>query len=271
MERSARRRFVIVVALICLSSTFCSGQQQVTVTVPRVGVQDSFYENFGVGWGGRWSGPGGHGFFNWGPGGVRPPFAPGFSPSGGFGFGLGGFGRGGSGWLGFYGASGSSRSIAMDSASLTVPNGGVGMIQDATLRPFVTGFEPVVGQYATSPVAERLMRTGAGENPTSTTTAAAGDSNNGSRSGPPQRRVTASSAEQGDISVNEIRKQKETSRAAEQQKQEQELTWLIADAVDAERNGRFGAARVRYRQAAARADGDAKQELLRRLRALEEK
>jgi hypothetical protein len=265
------KRFVFIVALTGLHSTVCSGQQQVTVTVPRVGVQDSFYENFGVGWGGRWSGPGGHGFFNWGPGGVRPPFAPGFSPSGGFGFGIGGFGRGGSGWLGFSGASGSSRSIAMDSVSLTVPNGGVGMIQDVTVRPFVTGLEPVVGQYATSPVAERLTRASAGENPTSTTPATAGDSNNGSRSGSPQRRMAASSAEQGDISVNEIRKQKETSRDAEQQKQEQELNQLIADAKDAERNGRFGAARVRYRQAAARADGNAKQELLRRLRALEEK
>lgn len=270
MKRLAE--FVVFGMLVSLHAPVSSAQQT-TVTVPRVGVQDSFYENFGVGWGGRWSGPGGHGFFNWGPGGARPPFAPGFSPSGSGrgGFGFGGFGGGGSGWLGFFGDSGCNRTLTMDSASLTVPNGGVGMIQDATMRPFVTGFDPVVGEYATSPVAERLTRAGAGERPTSGASATATDADNGSRSGSAPRRAAASSATQGDISVDEIRRQKEASLAAEQQKREQELARLIADAKDAEQSGRFGAARVRYRQAAARADGEVKQELLRRLRAIEEK
>jgi hypothetical protein len=46
---------------------------------------------------------------------------------------------------------------------------------------------------------------------------------------------------------------------------------MIGDAQEAEASGRYGAARVRYRQAAARAEGDLKAELLRRLDALREK
>ena len=67
-----------------------------------------------------------------------------------------------------------------------------------------------------------------------------------------------SSAERGDISVAEIRQQQAREVQAEQQK----LQLLIEEAQTAERVGRYGAARVRYKQAALLAEGELRKTLL---------
>jgi hypothetical protein len=237
--------------------------QQVTVTTPWRGASDGFYEGFGVRGGWHWPGPNGASIFPWGPG-VTPPFAPGFGPSPSFGGGFGVRGTGGGFGLNFFGASGSHSSLSMDSASLTIPNGGVGYIQDATIYPFVTGFVPVVGDFRSSPLTERLARLHAGESAASAPTIAPPTAGPATGALAPS---TTSSAERGDISVAEIRRQRSQSSAAEQDA----LAQMIGDAQEAEASGRYGAARVRYRQAAARAEGDLKAELLRRLDALREK
>jgi hypothetical protein len=94
-------------------------------------------------------------FFNNGGGGpVLPPFGgvPNAGISGGFGFG-GGDVRGN---LGFNFGQSSSSSITSTTPSLTTMNGYPGSISATVVRPFVTGFIPVVGDYAgaTSPLTQ---------------------------------------------------------------------------------------------------------------------
>ena len=51
----------------------------------------------------------------------------------------------------FSASQGSNRSISSTSPSVTMPNGGFGSISSGTLRPFVTGFTPIVGQQLVWP------------------------------------------------------------------------------------------------------------------------
>lgn len=92
-----------------------------------------------------------------GNGPLLPPFggagavgAAGGGISGGFGFGGGGV----SGNLGFNFGQSSSSSISSTTPSLTTMNGYPGSINSSVVRPFVTGFTPVVADYAgaTSPL-----------------------------------------------------------------------------------------------------------------------
>jgi hypothetical protein len=70
-----------------------------------------------------------------------------------------------------------------------------------------------------------------------------------------------SSANHGDISVAEIRRQNEFADESLQQ----QVTQLIALAQEAEQQKKYGAARTFYRQAFSRAAGDVKRELADRL------
>jgi hypothetical protein len=207
-------------------------------------------------------------FFNWG-GGVpaRPPFG-GFDPASQaqFGYGL----RGGNGnfFMNFSAAQGSRRSMSMSAPSVTLPNGGVGGIWDTSLRPFVTGWIPVVGSggilppmYWVSPLKERLARS-ALESPAMPPTASPQTS--APDRGATMRPVPESSAQRGDISVAEIRQQQQREADASSR----ELQRLIAQAESAEQAGRRGAARIAYRRAAQRAAGPLKTHLLKKLESL---
>ena len=116
------------------------GQQQVTVSSPHTAVSDSFYEHTGTSWGAR----GKNWFFQFGPpgnpNGAAPQFG-GFNPSAGANF---GFGFNGGGFLGTL-SQGSRRSFTSVTPSVTIPNGGTGMIMDTSISPFVMGYVPVVG------------------------------------------------------------------------------------------------------------------------------
>lgn len=95
----------------------------------------------------NWSLRGQNWFANFGGDGpLLPPFGgvPDGGISGGFGFGGGGV----SGNLNFNFAQGSSRSNVSTTPSLTTTNGVPGSISSGTVRPFVTGFTPVVGNFA---------------------------------------------------------------------------------------------------------------------------
>ena len=121
-------------------------QQQVTVSSPRTAVSDSFFEHTGTSWGAQ----GKNWFFQFGPrgnpNGAAPQFG-GFSPSSGanLGFGFNGGGVNG-GFLGNF-SQGSRRSFTSVTPSVTVPNGGTGMIMDTSVSPFVMGYVPIVGGY----------------------------------------------------------------------------------------------------------------------------
>ena len=109
--------------------------QQVTVGTPFNTAGSSYYEQFGVQWGLR-----GNGWFARFGGPVAPPFG-GFDPNAGASFGFGGR----NGFLNFSAAQGSSTTFGSQTPILTLPNGGTGFIADQSMRPFVTGIIPVVG------------------------------------------------------------------------------------------------------------------------------
>src|SRR6185369_3960493 len=114
---------------------------------------------------------------------------------------------------------------------------------------------PVVTPVLPSPAAERIARlrnqppSAAEPRHNRETPVAAG-------SAPPVRRD--SSAQRGDVSVAEIRRQ----QAAEDAAREAELGRILGEARTAEEAGQLSIARIRYRQAAARVDGQRRKELL---------
>jgi hypothetical protein len=157
-----------------------------------------------------------------------------------------------------------------------------------SIRPFVTGLIPVVGDYPfipyapapytmyppfaaasapvyTSPLADRLERLRA-EKLAGGKKDEVGDGKDdlvlgGAEPEKPAAAVaggsTVSSAARGDISIAEIRR----LQAADEEAKRQELESLIEEARIAEQNGHLGVARVRYQQALRRATGDQRKEL----------
>ncbi|HEY2881471.1 MAG TPA: hypothetical protein VGJ15_03545 [Pirellulales bacterium] len=132
----------LIATIGLLTAGVSARAQQATITTPMQGVSDSFFENTGVGFslsGRNW-------FFNNG-GGVNaaaPPFGN-FDPNAGANLGFGLRFPGGTGFLNFGAAQGSSRSISSVAPSVTVMDGATGTFAAGTLQPFVVGFIPVVG------------------------------------------------------------------------------------------------------------------------------
>ena len=134
-------RFCLSVACVAVAALSACAQQ-VTVAAPLQSASDSFYENFGVGFGLRYDSPGSRMFFHNGLG-TAPAFG-GFDPNAQWTIGLAGR-RGNWSWnLGLSASQGSSRSSVTTTPMLTLPNGGFGALNHTTTRPFVTGIIPVV-------------------------------------------------------------------------------------------------------------------------------
>ena len=116
--------------------------QMIHTSAPFPSIGSSYFESNSIGWsiqGQNW-------FANFGGGGpLLPPYGgmPGGGLSGGFGFGGGGL----SGNLGFNFSQGSRQSISSTTPSLTTMNGFPGSMSSGVVRPFVTGFTPVVSDY----------------------------------------------------------------------------------------------------------------------------
>ncbi|MEO8496032.1 MAG: hypothetical protein ABI614_13250 [Planctomycetota bacterium] len=259
-----------------------NAQQQVHATVPLVNMQDSFYESIGTDWGFSRSGPNGYFFFNRNAANTGIPQFGGYDPNAIARFGFGSRGHNGSFYFNAWAGQGSSRTITSAAPSLMLQNGSSGYFQDISVRPFVTGFIPVVGDGGFSPVAvspveerlERLRQEAAVANPNSQSSDAelllgAGAEQNASTTGPsPSLPATSrSSAERGDLSLAEIRRQQ---AAHAQANPADEINNLIETARVAEASGRKGAARIRYQQAAAKATGDLKRALLAKCESLSE-
>ena len=144
-------RFLIIALLLFLSwDNVCTPRiaeaQMIQTAVPSQGLGSSYSEGASI----RGSLQGRNAFANFGGGGpLLPPFgraASGGGLSGGFGFSGGGI----SGSLRFNLGQQSSQSISSTSAALTTTDGHPGSLFSGTVRPFVTGWTPVVGQYATA-------------------------------------------------------------------------------------------------------------------------
>jgi hypothetical protein len=274
------------VAILLLASANNLNAQQVVVGTPTQNIGDSFFENIGVGFGGRFPG----GSFN-GPGAAAAPGLPGVNAGGGgnFGFGINGGGFG----LGFnVGASqGSSRSAGSITPSVTVPNGGTGSIFSGSQTPFVTSLIPVVGGYGfhvptpyfpvmqpsvTSPLRGKiqqyydgLARASGGKS------ASYSSSLLRSRDLSPSEKLTAkvsaardSSAAYGDLSVAEIKRRRELRLSTEGEAKQREIAALVERARGAHEAGKTGVARVYLRQAISRAEGKLQRQLSNELRSL---
>jgi hypothetical protein len=263
-------RLAVCLAVGLLVSAPVSAQQ-VGVGVPSVGVQNRFFEQFQVGWGFQRRTPNGSMFFQFG-GPANPPFG-GFNPNVGANFGAAQRWGNGELFFNFSAAQGYSSSLSMTAPSVTLTNGVPGFVQDVTIRPFVTGVIPVVGDAAimpfpvypvgplvppvvtpvlTSPVLERLARL------RHEPKAAGPQDLEAPAAGPMTPNRRDSTAQRGEVSIAEIRRQQAAEDAAEQA----ELERIIAEGRAAEESGQRSIARVRYRQAAARVDGQRRQELL---------
>src|SRR3954467_1280050 len=111
------------------------------IGTPFQSASGGFSENFNLGWG--INGPGFN--FNWNGGNANPPFGP-FDPNGGAQFG-GAFHAGPfSGGFRLNAGQAADTTLVSQTPSVTVMNGQTGYFSDTTIRPFVTGFIPVVGQ-----------------------------------------------------------------------------------------------------------------------------
>lgn len=261
-----------LVAVMAIPSSVGAQGGQNLITVPGIGVTDSFYENIGVGWGFDGRRADGSGFFfnNGGAGGAIPPFG-GFDPGSGASFGIGGP-RGG---INFTASQGSSRSIVADSASVMVPNGYGGAIFSGSQRPFVTGIVPVVGAGGAAPAPPRLISPLAlklqqlaaqgGLAPTSDRDEREEAPLRLGNSAPAPPAAT-SAAEAPEGSLSQLRRQ----RAAAAADQREQARQHIVTARGAESEGRYALARSEYRLALDLVEQDDpwRPKILERLRAI---
>ena len=121
----------------------CQGQM-IHSSTPFQSIGSSYSEGGSVAW--SLNGP--NWFANFGGGGpLLPPFGP-ADPGGGLSGGFGFQGGGVSGSLGFQFGQSSSQSNVSTTPSLTTTDGVPGSISSGVIQPFLTGFTPVVGDYA---------------------------------------------------------------------------------------------------------------------------
>ncbi len=279
-----------------------SHAQQVQLTSPFQTINDSFYENFGFGGInlGR-SGPGGGWFFNTGPATSTPPPFGGYDPGADARFGLrfgGPFGLG----FNMLAGQGSTRSNTVTAPTIVIPNGGTGYLFSGSIQPFVTGVIPVVGnapfgptmapQPSISPLAGRVAQLQQQQAATQAAAGAAdphpapvappaapargadplviqgGQVEAQAAAGRPAAAATDgdSTANHGDLSVAEIRRQ----QAAQDAARLEEIQVRIEKAKGMEDAGKPGLAKIYYQQAATRADGELKKQLLEKIHSLGE-
>ncbi len=284
-----------------LSLVFCLGLcthaigQGIHVQTPFNNISDSYYENFGVSFGfnlanGTGNGsrivgifpngqinPNGIVFGQNSAGAALPPFG-GFDPATG---GSIGFGRVGGkiGYsLGLNFGKGSTRNATSVTPGVVVPNGGIGTFTSGQNRPFVTSVTPFTfGGYSlpsayggTSPSifsgSDRSF-----SNPTfggmSYSQIRAALSSTPDR---PRRRTTSStvvsnrkpsSAETSDISVAEIKAQRQAMVQAKKAKNAAEISRLLERAQKLEKEGNIPLARAQYYKAHRLAEGQQKREI----------
>ena len=224
--------------------------QYVNNGTPYNVVTDGFYEHFGISWGFN-----GRGFsFNNG-GGALPPQFGGYDPNADARLGFGGPNFS----MLFTAGQGSRRSMTSSTPMITMPNGGFGSIADTIQRPFVTGIIPVVGQAPISPH-DRVGRFRAGETPPPAPPKSEEPSSSGDGGGA----AADSTANRGDLSVSDIRRQQAEEDAAKRA----EVEALIEQGRGFEERGKPGVARIYYQQAANRATGELQKSLREKVQSL---
>lgn len=268
-------------------------QQQATVGSPHTAVSDSFYEHTGTSWGVQ----GKNWFFQFGPPGNPNSAAPqfgGFSPSAGanLGFGFNGGGVGG-GFLGNF-SQGSRRSFTSVTPSVTIPNGGTGMIMDTSVSPFVMGYVPIVGGFpivAPPPVQpmippaayvppgpvsghpgvlQALQRVSEGTSPTDPDTVQQAEPQSdgltllGTEQSVSERRAGQSETSSASSAARPVMGVAEAIRLREAEATEKDLEAgrFLERGRQAQADGKSDLARTYYRMAARRASAELRQEIL---------
>ncbi|MCP4195244.1 MAG: hypothetical protein GY768_31975 [Planctomycetaceae bacterium] len=130
-------------------------------------------------------------------------------------------------------AQGSSRSITSTSAHASLPNGGAGSVSSGMLTPFVTGFVPIVGYR-------------------------------------PVWHHQALPASRGSLPKIELTERQQRRVEANDALRKRTLDRYLRKAEHELRSGRAGTARVYYRMALKRAQGDSRDEIESKILQLED-
>jgi len=266
-ETSVLLRLIRRLTLVATSLSVVSigTAQLIHLETPIQTTDHSFYESTGVGW----SFQKGNFRFDW-PGGNALPQFGGFDPNEAANLGFGVNGRGGRFRLNLTMAQGSSTTRTTASPSLVIPNGGFGFLNNTINRPFVTSFVPVVNDGffvpTTSPIQARLARLASEPLPPVSTPRRKKIASQRSN-----RIETPSSAEFGDISVEEIRRQVRRRKAVESQQLADKVRKLIAHARNCESQGKWGAARDFYRSAIRQSTEETREKIQEQLSRVEAK
>ena len=259
-----------VAAVTILVTAFASTGvgQQAQVTFPSHRLNEGFFERIGVGWHLESTRPNSRMFFNYPGLNSAVPFFGGWNPATDARFGFAG--RKGNTRFGFNMAlqQGSSRTMIGSAPSVMVPNGGSGSISSTTLRPFVTGWIPVVGQQFRPPLrlppvwqsrTAELSRSSA-RRKEPRFSKAVDDAPLRISTRQPKTNSSITTATRGEQSVAEIRR----NQLLQDQARLQEVEELVERARGAEQAGKLGVARIYYQQAANRSTGELKVRLLER-------
>ena len=217
--------------------------QMINVQAPFQANRDSYFERQGAGFG--FSIPGGNRIRGLNPAGQVLPNVQ--LTQGSFGQaipGFGGYRPNSSLRTGFATGNGLSfglelgkgfrRSSVSQTPSVTMMNGGSASIFSGSSVPFVTSINPVVGAGFNS---SRLYRKPPKDEARDSTAV------------PPSSYYERSTATRGDISVADIRKQKQQAMRLENQALRAELELLIATAESLVAQGKYGSARAKYGRA----------------------
>lgn len=229
---------------------------------------------------GQLTGDGDISFSQGGVNAATPPFG-GFDPDSQGTVGFANVGGDVEGFFNFFGGQGSNRSLVTQAPSVVNHNGAQGSFSDTSQTPFVTSIIPVVGYMPlpyyglppsrTSVLQERLERLRYDEIQRMTQRGARPAAQNSARrpAGGEQKIAAGSSggessADRGDISVADIRRQ----QANEQPDDDREMQGWLERARGAEEAGKDNVALIYYKMAARRASGEQKAKLVKKVREL---
>jgi len=262
------KRFLFAVCILCLTGT--ASAQGILVGTPFHTNSDSFYERNGVnfgfgfpngrpGFGSRIVGLLPNGAFN--PNGIQfnqgsfgstlPQFG-GYDPNASARTGFGRVGGNGPNFsLGFEFGKGSTRNATSQAPSVVIPNGGIGSVTSGQNSPFVTSVTPVVfgnglalppSGNSIAPIMPGSYRIPSGSN----YSALRQQLNLGANSDGFQRpdysieiKPEESSAQFGDISVKEIKRQRELAKTTARVEQQEKIDAYMANAKKFEANGQL--------------------------------
>ena len=267
--------FVAAVTILVTGFAGSGVAQQTQVTLPSHRLNEGFFERIGVGWHFESTRPNSRMFFNYPGLNSAVPFFGGWDPATDARFGFAG--RKGNTRFGFNMAlqQGSSRTMIGSAPSVMVPNGGSGSISNTTLRPFVTGWIPVVGQQFRPPLrlppawqsrTAELSRSSA-RRKESRLSKEVDDAPLRISTRQPKTNSSITTATKGEQSVAEIRR----NQLLQDQARLQEVEELVERARGAEQAGKLGVARIYYQQAANRSTGELKVLLLEREQELKQR